>query len=84
MTEYIKTNYGLKTECILCGQDDSTEHIFVCPSQEKNTKVSIKNLEEGTKMKEIVSLFKTTEERRKKKMRDLAEEEIERICNEQR
>ena len=80
MTDYIKTNYGMRTECILCGEDDSTEHIFSCAEIE-NTSLTIENLKEGTEMNEIIKLFRTTEEKRKKKMGDHVEEEIERaVC----
>ena len=100
MIEWIGGNYGVTRPCNLCGEEDTTEHVFACKQvsllvtgdpdsstlQEtgankhvvektedgdvnmRDTTVTVKDLENGKEMKEIVGLFKRTEERRKQEL----------------
>ena len=68
MVEHITGNYGAKQKCILCDEDDSTEHIFVCPKIENKEQVTVDELKNGEKMEEIVRIFAKAEEERRKVM----------------
>ena len=58
-------NVGIKGSCPVCEVEvDTTEHVLVCELLENND-VSIKDLEEGKSMVEIVALFRRTEEKKK-------------------
>ena len=65
MIGWIDDNYGGNGRCPLCGEMDSTEHVFACAEIENEEMVSVKNLEEGERMVEIVELFKCTEQKRR-------------------
>ena len=65
MIGWIEDNYGGNGQCPLCGEMDSTEHVFACTEIENEEMVSVKNLEEGERMVEIVELFKRTEQKRR-------------------
>ena len=64
MIGWIDDNYGGNGRCPLCGEMDSTEHVFACEEIENEERVSVKNLEEGERMVEIVELFTRTEKKR--------------------
>ena len=75
----VKSNYGMKGECILCNEEDSTEHLLTCPENKEDYKeITTKNLVEGSKMQRIVELVKATEKKRGEKMNEILEEEIQR------
>ena len=65
MVEWIGDNVGAEVSCQLCGEHDTTEHVFVCRGSVNNTGVTVKDLEEGRRMKEIVELFKRNEQARR-------------------
>ena len=65
MIGWIDDNYGGNGRCPLCGELDSTKHVFVCEEIENEEMVSVKNLEEGERMVEIVELFTRTEKKRR-------------------
>ena len=65
MVDWIPQNFGKHGDCPLCGEEDSTEHVFICNATMDGGRPSIKNLEDGEKMKEIVDLFMLTERRRR-------------------
>ena len=65
MVDWIPQNFGKHGGCPLCGEEDSTEHVFNCNATMEGGRPSIKNLEDGEKMKEIVDLFMLTERRRR-------------------
>ena len=68
MVEWIQPNYGEKGECPLCGEEDSTEHIFSCDYVSRGSGVSVKDLENGQNMDQILQLFNKTEECRREKL----------------
>ena len=68
MVEWIERNYGRVGDCPLCGEEDSTEHVFACESGGNESGVNVKDLENGLKMDKIVKLFKNTEIVRKEKI----------------
>ena len=71
MVEWIADNMGGSSRCPLCGKDnDTTEHVFRCDVVENNSSVTVKDLEDGVKMREIVELFNRNEEARREKMKD--------------
>ena len=71
MVEWIDGNMGGGSKCPLCGNDgDTTEHVFRCETVENNSSVTICDLENGEKMKEIVELFNRNEEARRDKMKE--------------
>ena len=47
----------------MCGGEDTTEHVFSCGKMAES--VTLKNLEEGTAMADIVHHFRETEKTRK-------------------
>ena len=67
MISWIEDNFGQESSCPLCtGEVDTTEHVFECPGTINEAGVTVKNLEDGERMKEIVELFRRTEENRRK------------------
>ena len=65
MVEWVEKNYGKTSKCNLCGEWDSTEHVFDCMGNVNTKRVTVKDLENGEKMKDIVDLFKSAEEKRR-------------------
>ena len=47
---------------------DTTEHVFHCGGVRNEEKVTVKDLEKGERMKDIVKLFKRSEEKRREKL----------------
>ena len=67
MISWIEDNFGQESSCPLCnGEIDTTEHVFECSGTVNKAGVTVKNLEDGERMKEIVELFRRTEENRRK------------------
>ena len=63
--QIISRNYGQHNQCDLCGNDeDNTEHVFLCGGLDHHD-LDTSHLEKGTRMNEIVSLFKEMERRRR-------------------
>ena len=83
MVEWIERNYGRVGDCPLCGEEDSTEHVFACESGGNESGVSVKDLENGLKMDKIVKLFKNTEIVRKEKILENLEINIEMLTREE-
>ena len=75
MLTFVKTNFGMKGSCPLCGHNDSTEHVLLCGESECG-ELNINDLEQGTNMDALVCLFNATEERRSTKLQRDIEEEI--------
>jgi hypothetical protein len=70
MVEWIDGNFGGKDGCPLCEEkEDTTEHVFECRLSPKHT-VTVKDLEEGRSMMEVVELFRGNEEARKELFRN--------------
>ena len=70
MVEWIAGNMGEESLCPLCEKEkDTTEHVFACEKLENNV-VTVKDLENGEKMTEIVKLFKRNEEERRTMLSD--------------
>ena len=67
MVDWIQKNFGVEGVCPLCGEEDSTEHVFACDGG-LGLGVSVKDLEDGTKMDKIIELFKETETKRREKL----------------
>ena len=65
MISWVEDNVGDKGTCPLCNEEDSTEHVFCCEAVENKQNVTVRDLERGEMMKEIVELFEETEERRR-------------------
>ena len=65
MISWIEGNFGNKVKCPLCGEDDTTEHVFFCNGMKNEAKVNVCDLENGEKMAEIVKLFDETEKKRR-------------------
>ena len=74
MVSWIDGNMGRVSLCPLCNEDeDTTEHVFRCAGVEDiNMTVTVKDMENGEKMKQVVELFEVNEQRR----RVMLEEEI--------
>ena len=68
MVEWVQRNYGGRGECPMCGEEDTTEHVFSCEYGNRRADVCVKDLENGQKMDKIVQLFKETEDCRRKKL----------------
>ncbi len=81
MLTFVKTNFGMKGSCPLCGQSDSTEHVILCEKMEHGD-LGIDDLEQGTRMEAVVNLCNTTEETREMKLKGDVEEEIRAFLNE--
>ena len=63
MVEWVAGNFGEQEKCPVCEVElDTTEHVLRCSAEE--TPVTIKDLEEGKSMAEIVRVFRKTEEKR--------------------
>ena len=63
MVDWIGGNYGKDEGCPVCGGEDTTEHVFSCGKMAES--VTLKNLEEGKAMADIVHHFRETEKTRK-------------------
>ena len=70
MTSWIESNFGRDSVCPLCGEIDSTEHVFACKHGGNDSGVNVKDLENGRRMKAVVELFKQTEEKRREHLMD--------------
>ena len=57
MVDAITSNFGIRKNCSLCGNDDSTEHVFECAAMGCHG-LSIEDLMQGTNMREVESLRK--------------------------
>ena len=69
MIEWIEGNMGREVCCPLCQSElDTTEHVFACVGSENDTNLTVKDLEEGRRMKEIVELFSTNEQNRREQL----------------
>ena len=65
MVEWVASNFGEQERCPVCEVEvDTTEHVLRCGIAEER-QVTIKDLEEGKSMAEIVRVFRRTEEKRK-------------------
>ena len=62
MVKQIENNIGANGKCPLYDEEDSTEHVFCCEAVENNEGVTVRDLERGEKMKEMVELFEETKE----------------------
>lgn len=83
MIEWIERNYGRVGDCPLCGEEDSTEHVFASEAGGNESGVSVKDLENELKMDKIVELFKNTEIVRKEKILENLEINIEMLTREE-
>ena len=64
MVEWVAGNFGEQEKCPVCEVElDTTEHVLRCNAEE--TPVTIKDLEDGKSMAEIVRVFRKTEKKRK-------------------
>ena len=71
MVEWIDGNIGMDSCCTLCGNGgDTTEHVFACAAVDNPGNVTVFDLENGVKMKEIVELFNRNEAARRNRLRD--------------
>ena len=71
MVEWIDGNIGMDSCCPLCGNGgDTTEHVFACAAVDNPGNVTVLDLENGVKMKEIVELFNRSEAARRNRLRD--------------
>ena len=69
MMEWIEGNMGQEVCCPLCESEmDTTEHVFACAGSENDTNLTVKDLEEGRRMKEIVELFIANEQKRREQL----------------
>ena len=68
MVDWIESNYGRRGVCTMCGEEDSTEHVFWCIHGGIGSGATIKDLELGENMAKIVELFKLTESNRREKI----------------
>ena len=59
MVDWIGGNFGKDEGCPVCGGEDTTEHVFSCGKMAES--VTVKNLEEGKAMADIVHHFRETE-----------------------
>ncbi len=68
VVEVISKNFGLNKNCGLCGDaEDSTEHLFLCSGLDHHD-LSIDNLSHGTRMGEVVALFREMEGKRRERL----------------
>ena len=78
MSNWINSNFGGNGCCPLCCEElDTTEHVFNCNSIYNEKLVTVKDLEEGEKLMDIVQLFKLAEENRRKWMLDDINENLD-------
>ena len=49
-------------------REDATEHVFACEYGGRGSGVSVKDLEDGVRMDEIIELFNKTETDRREKL----------------
>ena len=72
VVEWIDGNMGRVSLCPLCNEDeDTTEHVFRCAGVEDiNKSVSVKDMENGERMKQVVELFEVNEQRRRVMIED--------------
>ncbi len=80
MEPFIKTNFGMKGSCPLCGLADSTEHILTCDKTD-NKDITLEDLMNGRKMKEIANAFERAEEMRSRAITDCVHKEIDEYLN---
>ena len=65
MVEWIEGNVGKEAPCPLCYRGmDTTEHVFACKEMGE-WGVTVKDLENGTQMMNIVEMFRENEDRRR-------------------
>lgn len=65
MVEVITNNFGAHNDCLLCGyKDDTTEHVFECDALGDHG-LTVDNLVHGTRMQEVVELFRRMESQRR-------------------
>ena len=76
MIEFIKNNFGMRVNCLLCGEEDSTEHVLACRSIAQRVPVTTDDLKRGTNMEEIVNRFEEMRKRRDEKIKEDTEKEI--------
>ena len=81
MIETIGSNFGMRTECLLCGRVDSTEHVLSCEKMEQSSLAGLEELEKGERMGEIVKRFQEMEIERTIEMKTRTEQEINDICD---
>ena len=72
MVSWVEGNIGRVSLCPLCEEEkDTTEHVFCCGAMEDvNRSVTVKDMENGEKMMEVVELFDKNEERRRSMLED--------------
>ena len=70
MVEWVQGNIGKDEGCPLCGEADTTEHVFTCEGSNNFGGVTVKNLEEGSRMQEIVEMFERNEKKRRELLID--------------
>ena len=69
VVEWIDGNMGGSSRCPLCANTgDTTEHVFSCEVVENKSSVTVNDLENGVKMKEVIELFNRNEEARREKI----------------
>ena len=82
MIETIGSNFGMRTECLLCGSLDSTEHVLSCEKMERrSSRAGIEELGKGERMGEIVKQFQEMERERTIEMKTKTEREINDMCD---
>ena len=72
MVSWVEENMGRVSLCPLCEEEkDTTEHVFSCSKMvDVNKTVTVKDLENGEKMMQVVELFDENEERRRTLLKD--------------
>ena len=72
MVSWVEENMGRVSFCPLCEEEkDTTEHVFSCSKMvDVNKTVTVKDLENGEKMMQVVELFDENEERRRTLLKD--------------
>ena len=65
MIDTITHNFGTKKNCLVCEEEnDTTEHVFECVGLGTHD-LTVENLKQGTRMQEVVELFRKMEDERK-------------------
>ena len=77
MITWIADNVGGKETCPLCGEMDTTEHVFGCEAVPNDQNLNSMNLENGEKMEEIAKLFADTENMRREHWLENIEENFD-------